>query len=711
MKESFACLLFACLLVCAGVASAGTTYYIDFSSGADTNNGTAKTTPWKHAPGMHNCASNCAAHTPAAGDEFIFEGGVTWNYTIFPWDMTGGGSSSSSTYGCDNGAGGGGCVYYGVDQTWFTGGSWTRPILNAGGWSNSPTDTTCFYNNDPSANNYIATEGTSFFIFDNFEFTGACSQTGSPNHNGGGQAGVFATNGGGGDGDHYQFENLYFHGWVFPAVTPCPTCTTSPPPPSGDYFKVFISSSGPIHARYGPYNVIDGSDATGASNGQNWYSGEAVYGSPGEVDHDVFVNVPQSLDTNHSIFRLHDNLFLNGDAYSISSGASGAGVHEHLDNSQSDCQNNQETWYDNVAINVQAGEGWNTQTSNGCTLFEFNNILIDDEMGFNGNGATVNAFFITDTGGGGSTAQVFNNFCEAGLDNNTFFGGCYRKGVTTLGFINNYTISTVSARGEIDGTADVYTTNLIQTLTTANAAGLNCNLSGIYTCTGQTYSFSPVSGTSTTVGAGTNETALCNTITDATAQAACKLDTTYAVSYNATNHTAVASTRTPVARPSSGAWDVGAYEYSASGLPAVSFSPTSIAFGNQYVATGSGTLTINASGGITLTGTNPSDFAITGGTCANSGTVAAGGNCTIIVDFTPAAVASYSASVSVADNATGSPQTVPLTGVGTSLTAPAPAFAMKIKVSGEKTSSYSKGTLSCQCDAACSAAISYSALP
>jgi len=105
--------------------------------------------------------------------------------------------------------------------------------------------------------------------------------------------------------------------------------------------------------------------------------------------------------------------------------------------------------------------------------------------------------------------------------------------------------------------------------------------------------------------------------------------------------------------------------------PAVKLSPTSLSFGNQLVGTtspsksvtmsntGTTTLTINS---ISITGTNAVDFAETN-TCG--GSLAAGANCTISVTFTPQTAGSLSASVSVSDNAPGSPQTVSLTGTGT----------------------------------------------
>ena len=105
--------------------------------------------------------------------------------------------------------------------------------------------------------------------------------------------------------------------------------------------------------------------------------------------------------------------------------------------------------------------------------------------------------------------------------------------------------------------------------------------------------------------------------------------------------------------------------------PVASLSPTSLAFANQSVGTTSTvqTLTLSNTGngalsitGLALTGTNASDFAQTN-TCGSS--VAASANCTISVTFRPAASGSRTASVIITDNASGSPQTVSLSGTGT----------------------------------------------
>jgi hypothetical protein len=84
----------------------------------------------------------------------------------------------------------------------------------------------------------------------------------------------------------------------------------------------------------------------------------------------------------------------------------------------------------------------------------------------------------------------------------------------------------------------------------------------------------------------------------------------------------------------------------------------------------------------TITGTNPSDFAISTGANACGATLAAGSSCSIYVTFTPASAATFSATLSVADSATGSPQTAALTGTGTLPAASMLAFTTQPPATG-----------------------------
>jgi sugar lactone lactonase YvrE len=112
------------------------------------------------------------------------------------------------------------------------------------------------------------------------------------------------------------------------------------------------------------------------------------------------------------------------------------------------------------------------------------------------------------------------------------------------------------------------------------------------------------------------------------------------------------------------------------GVAVASFDKTTVTFPAQLINTTSGgqivTLT-NTGGatltglGVTLTGTNASNFAILTNTCG--ATLTAGSNCKITVTFTPNATGPFTASISVADNAFGSPQLVTLDGTGGAPTA------------------------------------------
>jgi hypothetical protein len=116
--------------------------------------------------------------------------------------------------------------------------------------------------------------------------------------------------------------------------------------------------------------------------------------------------------------------------------------------------------------------------------------------------------------------------------------------------------------------------------------------------------------------------------------------------------------------------------------PVASLSPPTLTFANQAAGSSSAaqSITLNNNGSaalsitsIAITGTNPSDFAQTNN-CGSS--VAAGASCTISVTFTPAASGSFTAALTLTDNATGSPQSLTLSGTGTSSGGTAPAASV-----------------------------------
>ena len=103
--------------------------------------------------------------------------------------------------------------------------------------------------------------------------------------------------------------------------------------------------------------------------------------------------------------------------------------------------------------------------------------------------------------------------------------------------------------------------------------------------------------------------------------------------------------------------------------PQISVSPNPVAFGNLRAGYGLFTdrvVTVSNTGNANLNissiGTPAAPFSIVGGTCAVGTPVAPGGNCTVIVRFTPTAVTAYTGSFGI--NSNGGDVTVNLTGTG-----------------------------------------------
>ena len=110
----------------------------------------------------------------------------------------------------------------------------------------------------------------------------------------------------------------------------------------------------------------------------------------------------------------------------------------------------------------------------------------------------------------------------------------------------------------------------------------------------------------------------------------------------------------------------------ATATPQVQVSPTSWGFAPQSVGSQSaaetiavtnvGTLSVNFTQNISITGTNASDFSET--SCNLQVALQPGAQCNINVVFTPGGAGNRAATLTVTDNAAGSPQTVTLSGMG-----------------------------------------------
>jgi IPT/TIG domain-containing protein len=205
------------------------------------------------------------------------------------------------------------------------------------------------------------------------------------------------------------------------------------------------------------------------------------------------------------------------------------------------------------------------------------------------------------------------------------------------------------------------------TITNSGLAQLNINSIGLIgTDTSQFALGAPTSGTPCPLLGPSNLAAGAN----------CKVGVTFAPTTSGAKTASLSFTDDAVASPQT-------VPLTGTGtVPATGLVPTNVAFGNQTVSTSSLTtdVTLTNTGlaqlnltSITLTGTDPTQFTLgapTSGTACPLGAsnLAAGANCKVGVKFSPTTTGAKSASLSFADDATGSPQTVPLTGTGVTAT-------------------------------------------
>jgi hypothetical protein len=146
-------------------------------------------------------------------------------------------------------------------------------------------------------------------------------------------------------------------------------------------------------------------------------------------------------------------------------------------------------------------------------------------------------------------------------------------------------------------------------------------------------------------------------------------------------HTAAGQSWTGAGSPLANVWITAQVfvQMPLSAAPAVSVTPTSVAFADQAVGTSASpqSVTVKNTGsaalsitGTSITGTNAGDFSVASNTCGTS--LAAGAACTVGVGFKPTAAGARSASLTLSDDAAGSPQAVALTGTGTTPPLPGP---------------------------------------
>lgn len=544
----------------AGIPSGITTCYYISSGGLDTNNGTSESTPWLHAPGMPNCANTCGSNTPSSGTGYIFRGGDTWHfgnsgaspYTGGTWDLSGttGTASTCVFEGTQSG-----CIYYGVDKTWYSGGSWVRPILNADNSTSTSLVGSCTYQVSGGNNRMVL--GSQYVILDNFEMTGLCASDSSPN------SGVTDTYvsyfGSGISGTGMFFEqNLYIHGWT----------ATSAAGGGNNTVPITVFGGGGNGLQTIDTNVIDGSDSLPTIAG--WGTFPSMYHmrrnmiryvtqGVGQWCHDIHDNIFEHFY--NPIWPTHANVMeCNDDA----AGSPGGGLP----------QNQPNVFYNNIVRHDDSslhGQGqvtwWFCPES--VAEYWFNNLQYDIETNSNDWAyAGPSGYSCTNTGG----QYMFNNTLVDAAQ------PCYVSTVSHGGqyltVYNEHLINTPFDSGTTACTGVSSGTNVAMTNATGVSQGYLASSGGTiqtYTCANDTTPCAPTSNTNSTVGGGANHLAYCTTLAGFSEPAigtdaanACEYGTTDGCAYNATTHTMSCPAQTAVARPSSGAWDSGAYEFTTS---------------------------------------------------------------------------------------------------------------------------------------------------
>ncbi len=530
-----------------------TSCYFISAAGNDANAGTSEGSPWLHAPGMSSCASVCAGVTPAGGIGFIFRGGDSWHY----------GNSGASPYVGASSPGwnvhwsgsSGNPIYWGIDLAWFSGGSWTRPIMNGDNPTSSTGVGACTH--DEAIYTALSYGSQHYNTFDDLEFTGFCwhgNQSNSNEH-------ICCLNviyGGQGNAtpSFNTLERNYIHGWSHVTFS----CSLTGGEPTGNCAGATLVALG-SNSNYEQgdviaNNVIDGADTDKSSACAFCFGGY-------DFHNNVIRYIANGVVTNNT-HVFHDNL----EEYLLA--ASDGISHTNATKFNSEWLG-VNAYYNNVWRNLWLTGAcevtrWMMPSS---TDYVFNNVQY-------GAGCAGNFVDLASTYGTGWTSNIFNETWV--LPGN---GPINANGVsTTVNFPNVYGVANnaTTAANFFAGAGTInYQTDLIQTPATAASQYPS----------GGAFPYAPVSGAAG-IGAGTNKQANCAPLLGSSdpvlqvAGAACQKDTTFAVAYNSTTHSVIYPARSPLTRPVSAAWDIGAYQFV--GSPIVANPVISPASGTYGVA-------------------------------------------------------------------------------------------------------------------------------
>lgn len=456
-------------------------FYISYSTGNDSNNGTSKSASWQHVPGMNGCTANCAAYSHVAGDRFVFEGGDTWPNNSFPIATRSGTAASPD--------------YYGVETDWHAGSSFSQPVFDAGGAnmtgsdSNAPGGAQDIFM-DLRRQDYITIDD---IAFDNFTASGLTSAYGSC-------AAIEMA------GD----QNITINRISIPNMT------------AVDGLSCF-GVQGATYAPYSGNSIVENSYISGSAN--SYAIAILCVGNVenNTVDHMIGEVYPCGHGT------ISGNLLENcGNPFPAGSSTI------HADAIQSDAADGTFYIHDNVIHDTgssASGECESMLIGNpGETDYVWDNVLYN----INGNPISLTQNFSSP----GVAAYIWNNSIEGGFAGTEY---CVRAGHpatwTTIAIQNNFCVSKASAATDpgLSANSMAVDHNILLTPTQAASDGFGT--------TSTAFPYLPPPGSSPTAFAGLNFTSDCG----GGLPGLC-VDTSFG------------GARSQLGRPSSSAWDVGAYE-------------------------------------------------------------------------------------------------------------------------------------------------------
>ena len=430
-------------------------------------------------------------------------------------------------------------IYYGVDKTWFAGAAWARPKFDLSGqvFADSP----------------VLVSSASFVTFDEIEIRSARLDGTNVYPT----TGVITVKGATG----VTIQNCYIHGWG-----------VANPAPEGAA-RAAIAFFDDTHDGTVENCTLDGSPAGETAIGI--YGGKVLRGN-------IIQNVPNAIviESDQEVVEISDNRIFNL-RYSANLAQSENGI---------------VVWgpariYNNVIHDL-------TADATAVSLQSFSLEFVVDQYVYNNlvwNVGTRAAVTVGLSGGLGSNLFIYNNSIHAGptacvQSQPGPFAGAHMMVENNHCISNQTTLPAFCWIGASGNSkcgavaASTLLTNTVMTVSTAGTQGYSI-----------ANSFQPPSGSSSTVGAGTNLSAAC-----------------------AGAGSALCADRLKLPRPGSGPWDTGAYVYQAVAsdqAPLITQEPASriVPAGQtatfSVVATGSATLTYQwRKNGVDIPGANSASY-------------------------------------------------------------------------------------------------------